>query len=131
MSVEQIVKDCISSVPKALAAGVVDMDSGMLLAIQTVESHPQEVIDVLAAATRDLFEGDMVTTIEDLFKKARGVTSAERYFKEILISSSHLWHYFGRLKSMPQIVVVVVTRADVNLGLMVVKCRDIAANSTV
>lgn len=128
MSVEQIVKDCVANVPKALAAGVVDMDSGMLLAIKTVESHPQEVIDVLAPATRELFEGDMVTTIEDLFKKARGVTSAERYFQEVMISSSHLWHYFGRLKSMPQIVVVVVTRADVNLGLMLVKCREAAAN---
>lgn len=131
MSAESIVKDSIAQVPKAVAAGVVDMQSGMLLSIKTVESHPQEVIDVLAPATREFFEGDLVTTIENLFKKARGVESDERYFQEILISSTNLWHYFGRLRSNPQVVMAVVTRADVNLGMLLVKCREITTKQSV
>lgn len=130
MNIEETVKNTMTSVPKAVAAGVVDMKSGMLLAIKTVESHPQEVIEILAPATRELFEGDMVTTIESMFKKARGVTSDEHYFQEILISSKHLWHYFGRLKKSPSTVLTVVTRGDVNLGLMLVKCREIAEAAT-
>ena len=130
MSAEAIVKRSIDEVPKAVAGGVVDMGSGMLLAIKTVDSHPQQVIDLLAAATRELFEGDMVTTIESLFKQSRGVESDERYFQEIMISSTNLWHYFGRLKASPETVMTVVTRADVNLGLMIVKCRAILESET-
>jgi len=131
MSAENVVRDCISEVPKAVAAGVVDMGTGMLLAIKTVESHPQSVIDVLAAATKELFEGEMVTTIEDMFKKSRGVTTDEHYFQEIMVSSTNLWHYFGRIKASPKTVVTVVCRGDVNLGMMVAKARQIATTATI
>lgn len=130
MSAETIVKTALSSVPKAVASGVVDMGSGMLLSIKTVESHPQEVLDILAPATKEMFEGEMVSTIENLFKKARGVNSKEHYFQEILVSSTHLWHYFGRLKALPQVVVAVVTRGDANLGMVVMKARQIASTAT-
>ena len=115
----------MEEVPKAVAAGVVDMSSGMLLSIRTVQSHPQQVIDLLAPATKELFQGDLVTNIENLFKKARGVNSNEHYFQEILISSTNLWHYFGRLKSSSLTVLTIVARADVNMGLFLVKAREI------
>ena len=131
MSAESIVKNAIDQVPKAVAGGVIDMGSGMMLAIKTVESHPQTVLDILAPATKELFEGDMVLHIESLFKKARGVDNNERYFQEILISSTHLWHYFGRLKSNPSVVLAVVSRGDVNMGMFLVKAREITTSSTV
>jgi hypothetical protein len=131
MSAESLVRDALVKVPKAVAAGVVDMASGLLLSIKTVESHPQAVIDLLAAATRDLFEGEMVVAIENTFKKARGVTSGDHYFQEILVASTNLWHYFGRLKSMPGAVLVVVTAGDVNLGLLIVKCRELTGSGTI
>lgn len=131
MSAESIVKGSLSNVPKAVAAGIVDMSTGMLLAVKTVESHPQEVLDLVASATKDLFEGDNVMIVEQLFKRSRGVESTERYFQEILISSTNLWHYFGRLGSNDKVVLTVVCRADVNLGLMLMKCREIRASETV
>ncbi|MDY7094439.1 MAG: hypothetical protein SX243_15820 [Acidobacteriota bacterium] len=131
MSAEETMRVAMADVPKALAAGLVDMGSGMMLAIKTVDSHPQSVLDILAPATKEMFEGDMVIEIENLFKQARGVESDERYFKEILISSTHLWHYFGRLKSNSQVVLAVVTRGDVNLGLFVMKARQIIDTATV
>ena len=131
MSVDDVMRNTMSEVPKAVAAAMVDMASGMMLAMKTVDSHPQSVLDLLAPATKEMFEGDMVLSIENLFKQARGVQSDERYFKEILISSTHLWHYFGRLKSNSQVVLAVVARGDVNLGLMVMKARQIADTATV
>ena len=41
MSADTAVASALSTVPKAVAAGVVDMETGMLLAIKTTESHPQ------------------------------------------------------------------------------------------
>lgn len=131
MSAEAVVRDAITNVPKAVAGGIVDMGSGMMLAIKTVESHPQAVLDVLAPATKELFEGDMVLHIEKLFKSSRGVANDDRYFQEILISSTHLWHYFGRLKANPQVVLAVVTRADVNMGMFLVKAREIRDTATI
>lgn len=131
MSVENAIRDAMSEVPKAVAAGLVDMASGMMLSIKTVDSHPQQVLDILAPATKEIFEGEMVLAIENMFKKARGVDSDERYFQEFLVSSTHLWHYFGRIKSNNNVVLAVVTRGDANLGMLVMKARQVAQSATV
>jgi hypothetical protein len=69
MSMSQRVTETVTSmrrdVPECVAAGMVDM----LLALDTVDSHPQEVLDLLAAATFDLFQGRNVVLIEDSFKQ--------------------------------------------------------------
>ncbi len=130
MSVETILERVMSDVPKAVAVGVVDLESGMLLGAKTVDSHPQAVLDLVAAACRDIFEGDSVVEIEDIFKKTRGDTSDEHYFNEIIVNSKNLVHFFSRLKGEPTTVITAVCRADVNLGLMVAKGRAIAASES-
>jgi predicted regulator of Ras-like GTPase activity (Roadblock/LC7/MglB family) len=131
MSVETILTKTMKDVPKAIAAGVVDMSTGMLLGVKTIDSHPQEVLDLVAAATKDMFEGDNVTTIENTFKRARGVTTSERYFREIVVTSTNLLHVFARLKSMQSVVVVVVCREDTNLGLALMKMRAVCGSETI
>ena len=131
MSVETILAKTMNDVPKTVAAGVVDMSTGMLLGVKTIDSHPQEVLDLVSAATKDLFEGDNVTTIEETFKRVRGVQTGERYFKEMIVMSSNLVHIFARLKSMESVVLVVVCRTDMNLGLGLMKTRAIAGSENV
>jgi hypothetical protein len=131
MSAESIVATGLSNVPKALAAGVVDMGTGMLLAVKTTDSHPQAVLDMVAAGTKELFEGDMALSIEDTFKKIRGDGSHDHYFHEILVNSKNLIHYFSRLKSTPSCVVVFVCRGDASLGLVIAKAREIVTNETI
>jgi hypothetical protein len=131
MSADTAVASALSNVPKAVAAGIVDMDTGMLLAIKTTESHPQAVLEMVAAGTKELFEGDVSLSIESAFKQLRGDTSDERYFYEMLVSSKHLIHYFGRLVTNPGIVLVVICRADANLGLVVSKSRELIKKETI
>ncbi len=131
MSAEQAIRDAMADVPKAVAAGLVDLASGMMLSIKTVDSHPQQVLDILAPATKEMFEGEMVLAIEGMFKQARGVDSKEHYFQEFLVSSTNLWHYFGRVGSNPEVVLVVVTRGDANLGMLVMKARQVAKGASV
>lgn len=108
------------------------MESGMMLGIKTSSNHPSEVFDFLAAATKDMFEGDNVTAIEDIFKEARGKSgSDERYFKEIIVFSSNLLHYFCRLKDNNATVFGVVCSIDANIGLVLVKSRAVAQKITV
>jgi hypothetical protein len=59
-------------VPDCIGVGVVDISTGMLLAVDTADKHPAEILDMLAAATADLFQGKTVTQIEEAWKHIRG-----------------------------------------------------------
>jgi hypothetical protein len=126
-SLSQIVSEAVTnfraSVPDCVAAGVVDMSTGMLLSVETTNTHPTEVMDLLAAATFDIFQGRNVTMIEDIFKKRRGSNDHSHYFQEILVNSSHLAHLFIRSQTNPDIVGTVVCRRSVNLGMMFAQAR--------
>jgi len=124
MSLDAALQKAISEIPECVAAGHVDLSTGMLLGIKTVDSHPAEVMDILAAATADLFQGSNVLTIESLFKKARGVQDGKHYFQEIIVNSDNLVHVFIRSKSNEEHVSCFVCRKSVNLGMAVTKARQ-------
>lgn len=124
MSLDAALTQAVASVPECLAAGYVDAVSGMLLSIRTVDSHPREVIDLVAAATGDLFNGPNVSMIETLFKRSRGLADdGHHYFQEIIINSDNLIHVFMRSKSVPDYVAVFVCRRTANLGMALTKAR--------
>lgn len=117
-----------SQMPECVASGYVDMSTGMLLGVRTVDSHPREVLDLVAAATADLFQGSTVTAIEKLFKKARGVNDQQHYFEEILVMSHNLLHVFMRSKKYPEHALVFVCRKSANIGMAIAKARLSLAN---
>ncbi|WP_370144928.1 hypothetical protein [Streptacidiphilus sp. EB129] len=120
-----LVKTLREEVPDCLAAGIIDMSTGMLLSVETVDSHPPEVLDMLAAATLDMFQGRNVVMIEDIFKERRGVVSDRHYFQEILINSDNLTHVFLRVDSEDEVVAVVVCRKSVNVGMLFAQARRV------
>jgi hypothetical protein len=113
-----------ASIPECLAAGYIDLASGMLLGIKSVDSQPTEVVELLAAATADLFQGVNVKMIESIFKKARGLQEdGHHYFQEIIINSDNLIHIFLRGKNEEQ-VACFVCRKSANLGMALTKARS-------
>ena len=120
-----LVKRLRSEVPDCVAAGAIDMTTGMLLAVQTVDNHPAEVLDLLAAATLELFQGRNVVMIEEIWKERRGVHSDGHYFQEILVNSENLAHLFLRADSRDDMVVVVVCRKSANVGMLMAQARRI------
>lgn len=128
MSIDKALAAAQAEIPECVAAGYVDMASGLLLGVKTVDSHPAEVLDLVAAATGDLFQGKNVVEIERLFDKARGITTAHNhYFQEIVVFSSNLIHVFIRSKKNVDHAVVFVTRASANIGMVLVRARAAAA----
>ena len=124
MSLDAKIASLISTVPECVAGGYVDIGSGMLLSVKTVDSHPQEVISLLAAATADRFAGQNIVTIERLFKRSRGVADdGHHYFQEVLVNSDNLIHVFLRGKRYPDYVAVFVCRKSANLGMVLTKAR--------
>lgn len=121
---EQQLQTAITSIPECVAAGYVDLSTGMLLGIKTVDSHPAEVLELLAAATSDMFQGSNVVTIENMFKKARGVEDGKHYFNEMIVNSDNLIHVFIRGKVNDEHVVAFVCRKSANLGMVLTKSRS-------
>lgn len=122
---EKAIQHAVATVPECLAAGYVDIKSGMLMAVRTVDSHPREVLDLVAAATADLYQGPNVSMIEKLFRQSRGLPSDENahYFREIIVNSENLIHVFMRGKLHPDYVLVFVCRNTANLGMALTKAR--------
>jgi hypothetical protein len=124
-SLNSALQTAASSIPECIAAGYIDLSSGMLLGIKSVDSQPTEVVELLAAATADLFQGTNVTTIESIFKKARGLSAdGHHYFQEIIINSDNLIHIFLRGKNEEQ-VACFVCRKSANLGMVLTKSRSV------
>ncbi|MCA9603973.1 MAG: hypothetical protein KC619_00130 [Myxococcales bacterium] len=124
MSIDAAINNAQRNIPECVASGLVDMQTGMLLGIKTVDSHPQEVIDLVAAATGDLFQGTNVVTVEQMFKRSRGVSEDNHhYFQEIIVNSDNLIHVFQRCKRNQDLVFVSVCRISANLGMVLTRAR--------
>ncbi|WP_339951271.1 hypothetical protein [uncultured Albimonas sp.] len=125
MSLNSQITTAMGSVPECIAAGYVDMSTGMLMAVSTLDTHPEEVLDMVAAATADLFQGPTVSEIERRFKRERGLPENKeiRYFKEMLVLSENLIHVFLRAPSQPDHAAVFVTRRTANIGMVLTKAR--------
>ncbi len=123
-NLDNMLQKAVTSVPDCVAAGYVDLSSGMVLSIKTVDSHPAEVFELLAAATTDLFQGPNVSAIEKVFRKARGLpeNNEHHYFQEIIVNSDNLIHVFIRGKRQQQ-VACFVCRKGANLGMVLTKSR--------
>lgn len=126
MSLDKALTTAQNEVPECVATGYVDMVSGLLLGVKTVDSHPSEVLDLVAAATGDLFQGKNVVEIEKLFDRSRGITGRDHtthYFNEIVVFSTNLLHVFIRSKKNPGQAAVFVSRISANIGMVLVRSR--------
>lgn len=129
MSLDTSLTKAQQAVPECVAAGYVDMSTGMLLGVKTIDSHPQEVLDLVAAATADLFQGQSVTAIEKLFRRTRGQPEdGNHYFKEIIVFSENLIHVFLRSKKRKDQALVFVCRGTANIGMVITKSRQTLAD---
>lgn len=121
---DSALQTAMGSVPECVAAGYVDLTTGMLLGIKTVDSHPKEILELLAAATADMFQGSNVVTIEKMFKKARGLKDdGHHYFNEMVVNSDNLIHIFLRGERNEEHVVGFICRKTANLGMALTKAR--------
>jgi len=125
MALDVVLQKAQQMIPECVAAGYVDMSTGMLLGVRTVDSHPQEVLDLVAAATADLFQGQNVTAIERMFRRSRGhAEDGGHYFQEVIVFSDNLIHVFIRARKKRDEAAVFVTRNSANIGMVLSKSRQ-------
>ncbi len=107
-----------------MAAGYVDLVAGVIIGMKTLDAYPQELLDFLAVASADMFQGPNVAGIERAFDQARGMTGERRhYFQEILVTSDHLVHVFLRSRKNQNHASCFVYRKSVSIGLAMTESR--------
>ncbi len=124
MSLERALADVRTNVPECVAAGLVDVTTGTLLGIETVGIPPQQILDLVAVASGDLFQGSNVAAIEAMWRAARGGDEGgPSSFREIVIFSDNLLHVLQRCAIAEELVLVAVCKVSANLGMVLSKAR--------
>ena len=115
--IDDACKEVVASVDGAVACGVVDLDTGMLLGIHNGAGYTQALNEIVAAATMDLFRGPNVGRVEQMVRAHRGVPEdGAHYLDEVQITSANNLHFAKTLKG-GKAVIMLVTKKTTNLGM--------------
>lgn len=121
MSIETALNSAIETIPDCIAAGYVDMETGMLLGTSTADQDSADVLEQLALAVANLFQGRGVKAFEDLLREAQIDEMEHPGFGEIAVFSNDRLHIFLRTKEYPDHVVCYICRDSANVGLALTK----------
>ena len=125
---DQALEDAMASVPGCLAAGYVDITTGILVCAKTTTSRPQEMLDLVSGATIGLFRESNLAAIEGWFRDDGDTANAHDICQEIVVVSEHLLYLFTRCRTNDDHVAVFVTQKSDNVGLVMAKSR-VAVNA--
>src|SRR5262245_24295853 len=115
--IDDACREVVTKVDGAVAAGVVDLDTGMLLGIHNVSQYTQTLNEIVAAACMDLFRGANSHRVQQMGRQHRGIPeNGEHYFQEIQITSENNLH-FAKVLKKGKAVVMLVTRRTTNVGM--------------
>lgn len=115
--IDDACREVVNKVEGAVACGVVDLETGMLLGIHNASQYTQTLNEVVAAATMDMFRGPNIGRIEQMVRAHRGIPeNNEHYFQEIHITSDHNYH-FAKVLKRGKAVIMLVTRKTTNIGM--------------
>lgn len=116
-NLNDICKDMVDAIDYALAAAVIDQETGLLLGVaHTVPYFTQSFLDSVAASAVDLFRGKGVSTVEKQIAELRG-QEPQRGLREIQMNTGHNYHFLAVVPDKPDILAVLVTGMKVNLGM--------------
>ncbi|HEX7807822.1 MAG TPA: hypothetical protein VF608_03840 [Thermoanaerobaculia bacterium] len=115
--IDEACKVIVDKVDGAVACGVVDLDTGMLLGIHNSAQYTQTLNEVVAAATMDMFRGPSINRIQQMVRSHRGLPeNGEQYFQEIHVTSAHNYHFAKTIRN-GRAVIMLVTKKSTNIGM--------------
>ncbi|KIC40533.1 hypothetical protein RA27_12160 [Ruegeria sp. ANG-R] len=121
MSIESALASAIETIPDCIAAGYVDMETGMLLGVDASDQGSADAMENLALAVANLFQGRGMKGFEELLRAAEIDESEHSGFGEIAVFSNDRLHIFLRTREYPDHVVCYICRDSANVGLALTK----------
>jgi hypothetical protein len=121
MKIEAALITATETIPDCIAAGYVDMETGMLLGAYAPDPQDQSVLDTLAIAVANLFQGRGVRGFEALLRSIGTEDTQEAGFGEIAVLADDRINIFLRTPAYPDHVVCYICRSSANIGLALTK----------
>lgn len=107
----------IREVPEAMGFAVVDLSSGLMLAVaHNVPYFSQSYLDAVAAAAVDMFRGKTISNVEKLLSATRGKESIN-LIQEVQMTTAGTFHFMSIVPGKPQCLTVLITSRKANLGM--------------
>lgn len=119
MSLEPVLKEAMDKVAGCVAVGVVHLRNGMLLGQVTQNKQPTTVMQLLAGATGEMFEGPTTKRVQEAFRAANGKPEESYLWETIVGRTKRTIHCMYRAPSRPDVVVVFVCHANAGMGLAI------------
>jgi predicted regulator of Ras-like GTPase activity (Roadblock/LC7/MglB family) len=114
----------LSDVDGALGCAVVDVSTGLLLAVShSVPYFTQTYLEAVSAAAVDLFRGKNIRSIETLLSAQRG-KPVENAITEVQMTTDGTFHFMAIVREKPHILLVLITNRKTNLGMGWVAVRN-------
>lgn len=121
MSIQTALNSAMETIPDCIAAGYIDMETGMLLGSSVSDPDCEGSLDSLAVAVANLFQGRGVAAFEALLRQAGSADEENTGFGEIAVFSKDRLNIFLRTKEYPDHVVCYICRNSANVGLALTK----------
>ncbi len=121
MSIQAALTSAMETIPDCIAAGYVDMETGMLLGTSVRDPDASQLLDTLALAVANLFQGRGVAAFEALLRAAGGETAETPGFGEIAVFSGDRLIIFQRTRDHSEHVVCYICSNSANVGLALTK----------
>lgn len=117
-SLTSVLEGCLKNNKDALGVAVVDLESGLLIAVaHNVPYFTETYLDAIAAAAVDMFRGKTVSAVEKLLTSLRG-SLVRDMIKEAQITTEATYHFMGTSPANSTALVVLITsrKADIVAG---------------
>ncbi|WP_170345364.1 hypothetical protein [Ruegeria atlantica] len=121
MSIQTALNSAMETIPDCIAAGYIDMETGMLLGSSVSDPDCADSLDVLAVAVANLFQGQGVAAFEALLRQAGSADEENAGFGEVAVFFKDRLNIFLRTKEYPDHVVCYICRNSANVGLALTK----------
>ena len=121
MTIDAALTTAMETIPDCIAAGYVDMETGMLLGMSATGTEDGAALETLAIAVANLFQGRGVQAFEALLASAGLQDPENPGFGEISVFSNDRLHIFMRTRAYPEHVVCYICRNSANVGLALTK----------
>jgi hypothetical protein len=127
MDVETLASTTYSRVPGARLAGVVDMTTGMFVAVEAGNLQQQE-LDLLAVSAREVFAGGMAAGLRHSFIEEND----QQQLREVIVVGDKTVFVICRAVHLEDIAIIVACDRREHLGMITMtmaKIRDSAGKS--
>jgi len=116
-NLNDICRSIVEDVDCALAAAVVEQNTGLLIGVSNNTSlFSQSHLDVLAAAAVDMFRGRGVARIEKMIAELRK-TEPRPLLRELQFSTDETYHFMTVVPGKADLLALLITSRDVNIGM--------------